>query len=53
MDTSTRPAQAEDPALIDAEILNDKLADPLRQREADRAMAEELRIPAWLLGALG
>ena len=53
MDTPPRPEQAEDPTRIDAEFLAAKLADPLRQREADQAMAEELRVPAWLLGALG
>lgn len=48
-----RPEAAVDPAEIDAAVLADKLADPLRQREADQAMAEELRVPAWMLGALG
>ena len=53
MGNQPRPDAAVDPEAIDAAVLADKLADPLRQREADRAMAEELRIPAWLLGALG
>ena len=53
MDESTRPSMAVDPAAIDAAMLADKLKDPLRQAEADRAMAEELRVPSWLMGALG
>ena len=53
METPPRPEQAEDPRQIDAEFLAAKLADPLRQREADQAMAEELRVPAWMLWALG
>lgn len=38
---------------VDLELNRQKNTDPLRQREADQAMAEELRVPAWLLGALG
>lgn len=53
MDAPPRPDQAEDPRQIDAEFLASKLADPLRQREADQAMREEMRVPAWMLGALG
>lgn len=53
MNEPSRPEGAEDPRQIDAEFLAAKLADPLRQREADQATAEELRVPAWMLGALG
>lgn len=38
---------------VDLTLNHQKNTDPLRQREADQAMAEELRVPAWLLGALG
>lgn len=51
METPPRPEQAEDPTRIDAEFLAAKLADPLRQREADRAMRAELRVPARARGA--
>lgn len=53
METPPRPDQAEDPRQIDAEFMAAKLADPLRQREADQATTEEMRVPAWMLGALG
>ena len=52
METPPRPEQAEDPRQIDAEFLAAKLADPLRQREADQAMRAELRVPARARGAV-
>lgn len=51
METPPRPEQAEDPRQIDAEFMAAKLADPLRQREADQAMRAELRVPARARGA--
>lgn len=41
MDNQPRPEAAVDPAAIDAAVLADKLSDPLRQRDADRATADE------------
>lgn len=36
---------------VDLELNRQKNTDPLRQREADRAMREELRLPASVRGA--
>lgn len=38
---------------IDLAHLAAKAADPLQQADADRAMRDELRVPSWLMGALG
>lgn len=36
---------------VDLTLNAEKNSDPLRQREADRAMREELRLPASVRGA--
>ena len=36
---------------VDLELNRQKNTDPLRQRDADRAMREELRLPASVRGA--
>lgn len=52
MDDEPRPEAAVEPAAIDAAILADKLADPLRQAEADRASADEAMLRIMLREAL-
>lgn len=36
---------------VDLELNRQKITDPLGQRDADRAMREELRLPASVRGA--
>lgn len=48
MDNQPRPEAAVDPEAIDAAVLADKLSDPLRQGDADRATADEAMLRAML-----